>query len=54
MSNTIEDLGFGLGGSICIDENVGLSNSNAGDFGWGGLLRLHFILVINTIILLFF
>ena len=35
-------LGFGLGGSICIDENVGLSNSHAGDFGWGGAASTSF------------
>ena len=34
--------GFGLGGSICIDENVGLSNSREGDFGWGGAASTSF------------
>ena len=34
--------GFGLGGSICIDENVGLSNSREGDFGWGGAASTAF------------
>ena len=35
-------LGFGLGGSICIDENAGLSNSREGDFGWGGAASTSF------------
>tara|TARA_B100000676_G_scaffold115359_1_gene114797 strand:+ start:299 stop:1507 length:1209 start_codon:yes stop_codon:yes gene_type:complete len=34
--------GFGLGGSICIDENVGPSNSREGDFGWGGAASTTF------------
>ena len=34
--------GLGLGGSICIDEIVGLSNSREGDFGWGGAASTAF------------
>ena len=35
-------IGFGLGGSICCDENLGLSNSKNGDFGWGGAASTSF------------
>ena len=35
-------IGFGLGGSICVNEDLGLSNSKKGDFGWGGAASTSF------------
>ena len=35
-------IGFGLGGSICVNEDLGLSNSQKGDFGWGGAASTSF------------
>ena len=35
-------IGYGLGGSICCDENLGISNSEKGDFGWGGAASTSF------------
>ena len=35
-------IGFGLGGSICVNEDLGLSNSQEGDFGWGGAASTSF------------